>query len=47
MNKKRSSKYAIKDIRRKTRNKHSPEEKIRIVLEGIRCEESIAILYFR
>jgi len=31
-----------KDIRRKTRRKHSTEEKIRIVLEGLRGEISIA-----
>lgn len=29
-------------IRRKTRKKHHPEEKIRIVPEGLRGEESIA-----
>ena len=34
----------VKDIRRKTRRKHSSEEKIRIVLEGLRGEESIAEL---
>lgn len=34
----------VKDIRRKTRKRHSPEEKIRIVLEGLRGEESIAEL---
>ena len=32
------------DIRRRTRKKHSSEEKIRIVLEGMRGEESIAEL---
>ena len=31
----------VKDIRRKTRRKHSTEEKIRIVLEGLRGEMSI------
>ena len=35
---------AVKDIRRKTRRKHSTEEKIRIVLEGLRGEMSIAEL---
>ena len=35
---------AVRDIRRKTRRKHSTEEKIRIVLEGLRGEESIAAL---
>ena len=34
----------IKDIRRKTHRKHSTEEKIRIVLEGLRGEMSIAEL---
>ena len=34
-----------KDIRRKTRRKFSSEEKIRIVLDGLRGEYSIAGLY--
>ena len=34
----------VRDIRRKTRRKHSTEEKIRIVLEGLRGEETIAAL---
>ncbi|MGB0661696.1 MAG: transposase, partial [Mangrovicoccus sp.] len=34
----------VKDIRRKTRKKHSSEGKIRIVLEGLRGEDSIAEL---
>jgi transposase len=34
----------VKDIRRMTRRKFSAEEKIRIVLEGLRGEESIAEL---
>jgi len=34
----------IKEIRRQTRKKYSAEEKIRIVLEGMRGEESIAEL---
>jgi transposase len=34
----------VKDIRRRTRKKYSAEEKIRIVLEGMRGEESIAEL---
>jgi len=33
---------AIKDIRRATRKQYSAEEKIRIVLDGLRGEESIA-----
>ena len=32
---------AIKDIRRATRKQYSAEEKIRIVLDGLRGEESI------
>ena len=35
---------AVKDIRRKTRRKFSTEEKIRIVLDGLRGESSIAEL---
>ena len=34
----------VKDIRRATRRQFSAEEKIRIVLEGVRGEESIAEL---
>src|SRR6202000_457050 len=34
----------LKDIRRQTRRQYSAEEKIRIVLEGLRGEESIAEL---
>ena len=34
----------VRDIKRKTRRKFSSEEKIRIVLEGLRGEESIAEL---
>ena len=34
----------VKDIRRKTRRQHSAEEKIRIVLDGLRGEDSIAEL---
>ena len=34
----------VEDIRRKTRRRFSAEEKIRIVLEGLRGEESIATL---
>ena len=35
---------AIKDIRRATRRQYSAEEKIRIVLQGLRGEDSIAEL---
>ncbi len=34
----------LRDIKRKTRRKFSSEEKIRIVLDGLRGEESIAAL---
>ncbi len=39
-----NSEKLVKDIRRRTRKKYSSEEKIRIVLEGMRGEESIAEL---
>jgi transposase len=39
-----STEKAVKEIRRRTRRKFSAEEKIRIVLEGLRGEESIATL---
>ena len=34
---------AVRDIRRKTRKQYSAEEKIRIVLSGMRGEDSIAV----
>lgn len=37
----------VKEIRRQTRRKFSTEEKIKIVLEGLRGEVSIAELYRR
>ena len=39
-----SSENTVKDIRRATRKRHATEEKIRIVLEGLRGEYSIAEL---
>ncbi len=39
-----SSEHIIKDIKRKTRKQYSAEEKIRIVLYGLRGEDSIAEL---
>ena len=42
--KKQSSEAAIREIRRRTRRKFSPEEKIRIVLEGLRGEQNISDL---
>ena len=49
MNRKRtgrpsSSEQTIRDIKRKTRKQYSAEEKIRIVLDGLRGEDSIAEL---
>ncbi len=49
MNKKSSSSKVaadklVKNIRRKTRQTYSAEEKIRIVLAGLRGEESISAL---
>ena len=42
--KKDSAEKAVRDIRRATRRRFAAEEKIRIVLEGLRGEESIAEL---
>jgi transposase len=42
--KKQSSEEAVREIRRRARRRFSAEEKIRIVLEGLRGEESIAAL---
>ncbi len=39
-----SAEQVVRDIRRETRRKYSAEEKIRIVLEGLRGEDSIAEL---
>ena len=39
-----SAEKAVRDIRRATRRNYSAEEKIRIVLEGLRGEDSIAEL---
>ncbi len=36
MKKKTSAEKTVRDIRRRTRKKYSAEEKIRIVLEGLR-----------
>ena len=41
MSKKVSSESIVRDIRRKTRRQYSAEEKVRVVLEGMRGEESI------
>ena len=43
-NKQTDGERIVKDIKRKTRKQYSAEEKIRIVLDGLRGEESIAEL---
>ena len=42
--KKQTAESKVKEIRRHTRKKYSAEEKIRIVIEGLRGETSIAEL---
>ena len=42
--KKQSTEAAGREIRRRTRRKFAPEEKIRIVLEGLRGEQSVSEL---
>ena len=44
MSQAKSAEKVVQEIRRKTRRQFSAEEKIRIVLEGLRGEESIATL---
>jgi transposase len=44
MNQKKSPEKVVREIKRRTRRKFSAEEKIRIVLEGLRGEETIAEL---
>ena len=44
MGKEGNAEQVVRDIRRRTRRRFSAEEKIRIVLEGLRGEESIAEL---
>jgi transposase len=41
---KKSADSVVRDIRRRTRRKFSAEEKIRIVLEGLRGEDSVAAI---
>ncbi|MBI2722944.1 MAG: transposase [Bacteroidetes bacterium] len=41
---KKSAESLIKDIKRKTNRSYSSEEKIRIVIEGMQGEESIAAI---
>jgi transposase len=42
MERKTSPESVVREIRRRTRKKYTAEEKIRIVLEGLRAEESIS-----
>jgi transposase len=44
MRTKPNSESVVREIRRKSRKKYSTEEKIRVVLQGIRGEDSIAAL---
>ena len=44
MGKGSNSESVVREIRRRTRKKYSAEEKIRVVLEGLRGEESIAAI---
>ena len=45
--KKQTSEAAVREIRRRARGRFSAEEKIRIVLDGLRGESSIADLFRR
>jgi len=42
MNQKKGPEKVVREIKRKTRRKFTAEEKIRIILEGLLGEESIA-----
>jgi transposase len=44
MSEKSSPEARVREIHRKTRRRFSSEEKIRIVLEGLKAEESVAEL---
>ena len=44
MRTKSNTESIVRDIKRRTRKKYTAEEKIRIVLEGLRGEESIAAI---
>ena len=44
MGKKKDAESVVREIRRKTRKHYSSEEKIGIVLEGLRGEDSIAAI---
>ena len=40
----KSPESVVKEIKRKTRRKFNPEEKIRIILEGLKGEDSISAI---
>jgi transposase len=40
----RNPESVVREIKRKTRRKFNPQEKIRIILEGLKGEESIAAI---
>ena len=40
----KSPESVVREIKRKTRRKFNPEEKIRIILEGLKGEDSIAAI---
>jgi len=40
----RSPESVVREIKRKTRRKFNPEERIRIILEGLKGEDSIAAI---
>lgn len=44
MAKKKTTESIVKDIKRKTRRKFSAEEKIRIVLDGLKGEDSVSTI---
>jgi transposase len=46
MGKKVSSESVVKDFRRKIRKKYLSEEKMRIVIDGLRGKDSISNLYY-
>ena len=47
MSKNDPAERTVRDIRRKTRKQYTAEEKIRIVVSGLRGEESIAVTVSR
>ena len=46
-NKKQSADQVVKEIKRRTRRTFTAEEKIKIVLEAMRGEDTIAAICFR